>query len=200
MKIALLGLILSTVSIVFLSFTLVLVNVFGGSSLASSEEIEIINQSNTDAVKFKIVLANPSGSVAIVYDYKDADKRFYLDFKIVTDKEPLGLEGVFLNNTAIDWEVLLASNDQLKFEGDRYILSFDDSISQTGFLVNFDPRDGYLKLAEFAKGDGIKFCVKCVQIRTGVALNIPFNISVEGARKFFDLIEQYGENVEGFLS
>ncbi|UGQ16813.1 hypothetical protein [Borrelia sp. RT5S] len=167
--------------------------------MLSSEEIEIINQSNTDAVKFRIVLTNQSGSVAIVYDYKDADKRFYLDFKIVT-KEPISLEGVFLNSTAIDWEVLLASNDQLKFEGGQYILSFDDSISQTGFFVNLKPWDGYLKLAEFARGDGIKLCVKCRQVRTGVVENISFNLSIKGARKFFNLIEQYGANVDGFLS
>nr|WKT13969.1 hypothetical protein LKV13_04980 [Borrelia sp. BU AG58] len=198
MRIVLLGLVLATVFIVFLSFTLFFINISGGTFITPSEEIQIINQSNTDAVKFELVLTTHSGSLAFIYDYENADKRFYLDFKIATDKEPLNLVGVFLNNTAIDREVLLASNE-FKLEGDQYILSFDDSISQTGFFVDLDPQDDYLKLAEFARGDGIKFCVKCIQRRTGVVENISFNLSTKGAKKFFDLIKRYGENIEGFF-
>ncbi|AYE36804.1 hypothetical protein DB313_04715 (plasmid) [Borrelia turcica IST7] len=199
MRIIFLSLSLAIMLIIALSFALVIVNVYAERpSSTPSEEIEIINQSNTDAVKFKIALINQLGSVAIVYDYKGADKRFYLDFEIITDNEPLNLVGVSLNGVDIEQEVLLTSS-QLKFEDGQYILSFDDSIPKTGFFVDLDSRDEYLKLAEFARGDGIKFCVKCIERRTGVVRNISFKLSLEKGKKFFDLIEEYGKNVKGFM-
>ncbi|QMU99772.1 hypothetical protein F0310_04985 (plasmid) [Borrelia sp. A-FGy1] len=204
-----LSLSLAILFIILLIFFLLILIVYGYDikyyikySITPSEEIEIINQSNTDAIKFKISLINHLGSVAIVYDYydyKDPNNKFYLDFNIITDKNPLNLLGVFLNGFAIEPEILLKSNIGLKFEEDQYILSFDDSIKKTGFFVEIGSRDEYLKLSEFAKNEGIKFYVKCIVRDTGVIRDISFNLSMEKGRKFFDLIEEYGKTVKGFL-
>ncbi|ACN24229.1 hypothetical protein QIA04_04870 (plasmid) [Borreliella burgdorferi] len=191
-----LAILLANLIIILLNLVLFIVNTSTSSPyIVPSEKIDILHQSNTGAVKFKISLINHLGSVAIVYDYNSASERFYLDFEIVTNKKPFNLLDVSLNDVVIKPEVLLASNSKLRFEEGQYVLNFDDSIEKTGFFVDLDLRNEYLNLAEIARISGINFRVKCIERETGVLRNVLFKLSVEKGKKFFDLIERYNNNI-----
>ncbi len=188
---------------IIISLSLVLlfiVNTPISRSSVYSEEIEGVNHSNTNAIKFKITLINHLGSVAIIYDCnKDASERFYLDFEIITGKEPFNLLSVSLNGVDIKPEVLFTSNKELRFEEGQYILDFDDSIQKTGFFVDLNSQDEYLKISELVREeDGINFCVQCIERGTGVIRNVFLKLSVEKLKKFFDLLEEYRKSVKNF--
>ncbi len=73
-----LAILLANLIIILLNLVLFIVNTSTSSPyIVPSEKIDILHQSNTGAVKFKISLINHLGSVAIVYDYNSASERFY---------------------------------------------------------------------------------------------------------------------------
>ncbi|UPA19029.1 hypothetical protein bpuSUM_001541 (plasmid) [Borrelia puertoricensis] len=89
-------------------------------------------------------------------------------------------------------EVLLPYDKTGKLDGEEYILPFDDSMELTGFFICLSPKViERLKLLEFAKAEGLKFDVECIERESGVKHNISFNSSVSGAWKFFELVDKF---------
>lgn len=135
MKIKFLIISLAILIIILLNLVLFIVNTSTSSPhIVPSEKIDILHQSNTGAIKFKISLINHLGSVDIVYDHNSDSERFYLYFEIITNKKPFNLLSISLNDVVIKPGVLLASNSKLRFERGQYVLNFDDSIEKTGFF------------------------------------------------------------------
>ncbi|AWG43300.1 hypothetical protein CR532_04700 (plasmid) [Candidatus Borreliella tachyglossi] len=166
------------------------------SNLNPGEEIEIIHESNLGKVGVRMTLTNNLGSLIIYYNNDNNARGTYsLDFNILADI-PLNLLRVSFNDVPLDPNALYDPDEQLPFDGKQYKLPFDDSITKTGFLVKLDTDLGeHLRLAEFARGEeGLKFNVECVERESGIARDVSFDVSLEGGKQFFNLIDQHFSN------
>ncbi|AHF45632.1 hypothetical protein [Borrelia parkeri] len=168
--------------------------IFGCSS-SSSETVEVLHNVSEGTLHTKMILKNDSGFVYMDYpnrSKKDNNKYFVLDFNIKTNKA-LNLLKVSFNGIELDLkEVLLSYDDRLKIDGEQYVLPFDDSIELTGCWIYLNPGlMERLKLLEFAKTEGLKLDVECIERKSGVKNNFSFNSSVSSAQKFFDLVDKF---------
>ncbi|AHH12939.1 Hypothetical protein BHO_0002400 (plasmid) [Borrelia hermsii YBT] len=164
-------------------------------SRSSSEEIEVLHDVNHGNLITKMILRNDVGSIHMSYpDRVNEDNNDYLvlNFNISANK-PLNLLKVSFNGVEVEHKYLRSSNNQqLELADKQYILPFDDSIELTGFWIYLKSElNEYLKLVEFAKNEGLKFDVECVERKSGVKRNISFSFSVNGAQKFFDLVDKF---------
>ncbi|AHH04058.1 Hypothetical protein BHY_1107 (plasmid) [Borrelia nietonii YOR] len=168
-------------------------------SRSSSEEIEVLHDVNHGNLSTKMILRNDVGSIHMSYpDRVNEDNDDYnndylvLDFNISANK-PLNLLKVSFNGIEVEHKYLRSSDSrQLELADEQYILPFDDAIGLTGFWIYLKPElNEYLKLVEFAKNEGLKFDVECVERKSGVKRNISFSFSVNGAQKFFDLVDKF---------
>ncbi|BDU63372.1 hypothetical protein BOFE_09120 (plasmid) [Candidatus Borrelia fainii] len=181
-------------NIVFI-LTFLIFGCSSSSSSSSSETVEVLHNISEGTLHTKMTLKNGSGFVYMDYPNrikKDNNKYFVLDFNIKTNR-PLNLLKVSFNGIELDLkEVLLSYDNRLKLDGEEYILPFDDSIELTGFWIYLTSElIERLELLKFAKTEGFKLDVECIERKSGVKNNISFNSSVSSSKKFFDLVDKF---------
>ncbi|WP_024653695.1 hypothetical protein [Borrelia persica] len=166
--------------------------IFSCARVSSSEEVVLRHNADSGKVSLEIVLRNKMGSLTMHYPYRSDNNYLVLNFTLKTTK-PLNLLKVYFNGLEIAHKNLWWSYDiPLELNHEQYFLSFDDSIELTGFYVHLNPALGeHLKFREFARTEGLKLNVECVERGSDVKINFPFEFSISGAQQFFDLVDEF---------